>query len=287
MTDVAASLDEIARAVDDSARRRPAYRPLLEYYGKVFAAQETARQHIQLPAPELDETAVALRQTRGFGLISLSEFPIDTEVSKALLGELCHILAASRPEHSTAAARLADSMAAGDRDPQPLFRAILDAADAPVAVAAGELGLPGEVLSALLYQSLQPSLRHASEQMAALSAPDSPGPGGQCPICGSDPAISVIDDNGKRSLFCSFCWHRYPVRRVACAHCGDAQDGQHEYLFDPDEAEYRVDVCKICRRYMKTVDARQLSRPLYPPLEQVATLHLDMLAKEKGFNQGI
>jgi hypothetical protein len=34
---------------------------------------------------------------------------------------------------------------------------------------------------------------------------------------------------------------------------------------------------------VKTVDGRKLARPVYPPLEQVATLHLDLKAAEAGY----
>jgi FdhE protein len=48
-----------------------------------------------------------------------------------------------------------------------------------------------------------------------------------------------------------------------------------------------VDVCENCKRFIKTVDLRKISRIIYPPLEQVATLHLDMKAAEAGYVSGL
>jgi hypothetical protein len=42
-----------------------------------------------------------------------------------------------------------------------------------------------------------------------------------------------------------------------------------------------------CRRYLKVVDTRKMVRSFYPPLEQVASLHLDMLAAEKGYSHAV
>ncbi|MFH1984226.1 MAG: formate dehydrogenase accessory protein FdhE [Pseudomonadota bacterium] len=286
MTDVAVTADQIARAVEDIAKRRPAYRPLLDYYGRMFAAQAAARQRIQLPPPVVTEEETAQRRQNGFALLGLSDFTVDIKGCIALLRELCAILAATRPESAAAAIALATEIESGERDAAALFRAVLEETDAVVADAAEKTGLAADLLAALLYQSMEPSLQHISSQAAALLPADTPPHTAHCPVCGSDPVISAIAADGNRTLLCGFCWHRWPVRRVACPHCGDAAAGNREYLYDPAEKEYRVDVCKICRRYMKTVDLRQITRPFYPPLEQVATLHLDMLAKEKGFITG-
>ena len=287
MPEVAATTDQIASAVESIALQRPAYRPLLEYYRKVFAAQITASQGIHMDAPTIDAREAAVRRENGFGMLSLSEFPVEAVVSARLLRELCAILSESRPECAAAAIGFATAIENGERNVEPLFRAVLEESDAIVASAGEETGLAAEVLAALLYQSLAPSLRHISTQIAALLPPEASYEGGHCPVCGSEPAISVIDETGKRALFCSFCWHQWPVRRVACPHCGNAEDGKREYFYDSAEKEYRVDVCNKCRRYMKTIDLRQLNRPLYPPLEQVATMHLDMLAQEKGFTKAL
>jgi formate dehydrogenase maturation protein FdhE len=42
-----------------------------------------------------------------------------------------------------------------------------------------------------------------------------------------------------------------------------------------------------CKKYIKTVDLRDLTRPVHPFLEQVSTLHLDMLAEKQGLTSGL
>ena len=43
----------------------------------------------------------------------------------------------------------------------------------------------------------------------------------------------------------------------------------------------------VSKTYIKAVDRRNADRIIYPPLEFVATLHLDIKAQEMGFNSGI
>ncbi len=50
-----------------------------------------------------------------------------------------------------------------------------------------------------------------------------------------------------------------------------------------EEQEYRVELCESCRTYLKQVDSRAAGRPLYPPLEHVVTLHLDLAIQKKGY----
>jgi FdhE protein len=46
----------------------------------------------------------------------------------------------------------------------------------------------------------------------------------------------------------------------------------------------RIDLCDSCRHYIKTIDVRALDAP-DPCLEDLATLHLDVIAGEKGYSR--
>ena len=41
-----------------------------------------------------------------------------------------------------------------------------------------------------------------------------------------------------------------------------------------------------CNKYLKTIDVRKMTHPLYPLVEQISTLHLDLLAREQGLESG-
>ncbi len=111
---------------------------------------------------------------------------------------------------------------------------------------------------------------------------------GICPVCGSEPEMARLShDSGQRSLACSLCRTEWTFDRLRCPFCEPAsQDHGQPYLrhftVDDDEA-HRVDCCTQCRRYIKTVDERVSGRPANLTLEDVMTAHLDVLAREPGY----
>jgi FdhE protein len=50
------------------------------------------------------------------------------------------------------------------------------------------------------------------------------------------------------------------------------------YLRAENEEGLRVDLCGRCGNYLKTIDLRELPGPIIVPLDDVATLHLDIIA---------
>jgi FdhE protein len=109
---------------------------------------------------------------------------------------------------------------------------------------------------------------------------------GYCPICGSLPALAVLDHDGRRSLHCGFCWHVWPTRRIFCPFCDNTEANSLPYLYSEQEKELRADTCEHCKKYIKTVDMRAADRTLYAPLEHVASLHVDINAQERGYASG-
>ena len=103
---------------------------------------------------------------------------------------------------------------------------------------------------------------------------------GYCPICGSLPGLSCLESDGQRFLFCSFCWHKWPLLR---------QPGSRASALPLQRRRTGVlrGRLRVLRKYIETVDTRVLGRYSYPPLEQVASLHLDIKAAEAGYAAGI
>ena len=59
------------------------------------------------------------------------------------------------------------------------------------------------------------------------------------------------------------------------------------YFFSEEEEAYRVDLCDQCRGYIKTVDSRKLEYEPDLDLEDVVTIHLDILAVERGYQRPV
>jgi FdhE protein len=163
----------------------------------------------------------------------------------------------------------------------------LEGNETRIQAAAAAFGVKAEALSFFIHHSLRPALCRCAQELSGLLADDLVWEKGYCPICGSPPVLAWLEADGRQFLYCSFCWHRWPGRRALCAFCGNSDPQRLSYLYSEEEKEYRIDVCDACRKYIKTVDGRHLSRLAYPPLELIASLHLDLKAAEAGYTAGL
>lgn len=105
-----------------------------------------------------------------------------------------------------------------------------------------------------------------------------------CPVCGGSPMIGELsEEEGKKLLYCALCSTQWRYSRLKCVFCGEQDHKKLSYFSVEKDVRNRVDVCKSCKRYIKTVDRRQVTEPVFPDLENIATLHLDMVAQSKGY----
>jgi FdhE protein len=150
---------------------------------------------------------------------------------------------------------------------------------------ADRCGLDKAILIFLAQASVKPSVTAQMEQLR--NALDLEGwLQGECPLCGSAPQMAQLkDEGGKRYLQCSFCGCQWRWERIACPLCRNNDLDSLQYLYSEEEEAYRVDLCDQCKGYIKTVDARKLDYEPSLDLEDVVTIHLDILAMEKGFRR--
>jgi FdhE protein len=95
--------------------------------------------------------------------------------------------------------------------------------------------------------------------------------------------MAHLDDQGKRFLHCEFCSCTWNYPRLKCPFCENNEAKTLGYFVSEEEEGFRVDFCKKCNSYIKTADMRIIESPLSLELENLLTLHLDMLAHEQGF----
>ena len=56
--------------------------------------------------------------------------------------------------------------------------------------------------------------------------------------------------------------------------------------FATPDGTYRVTACQSCKRYLKTLDGRRAGRSAMPNVDAIATLPLDAVVMQRGFNNG-
>jgi FdhE protein len=145
-----------------------------------------------------------------------------------------------------------------------------------------KLKLNKSVLNFLVHMSIMPSVRANVEKLREhvdlknwLK--------GYCPVCGSMPNMSELRGEGQRHYHCSFCGFLWPSERLKCPFCENTDHKKLHYLYTEGQEVYRVDLCDKCKQYIKTVDSRKLDSDPDLDLLDIATLHLDIIARQKGY----
>jgi len=286
ITNEALTSDQIQQAVRSIRASRPAYSDILDYYVQLFTAQQASQGHIQIQPLELEADMVAIKKQEHFPLIATSDFRLDHQAAGDLLQHVCQVTSESNSDMAQSARGLLNAVQAEKFEVRPLFKALLEGDDTAFNTMAAEIAVDKGALAFLAYSAIKPSLSLFAEQLATFLPDDDSWVKGYCPICGSYPGMALLGADGERWLCCGFCWHKWSVNRIFCPFCENKDSQTLHYFFSEAEKGYRVDVCDKCRKYVKTVDTRAVEHPIYPPLEQVSTLHLDMMAREKGLESG-
>jgi len=109
---------------------------------------------------------------------------------------------------------------------------------------------------------------------------------GICPICSRSADLSLLRaEEGKRSLFCLQCDFEWPCKRLQCPFCKNEEQSKLDYFTIDDQTQkhYRVDVCRQCQRFIKTIDTRIPTGEINLEIENLITIHLELEAVREGF----
>ena len=285
-TSPAFSSEQIHAAAQALHRLRPAYKELLQFYEKIFLVQEASKSRIDLKPVQITSELRAIKRREKLPLADVSDFSFDSQSARDLLLEICDIIQSHNREMGDAAGAIVRGL---DQEIEPLvfFNSLLKGDDAYFDKTAAALKIDKNALAFVAYNSLKPSVALCAEQLLGYLK-ELPGwEKGYCPVCGNFPGLAVLDQDGRRRLHCSFCWTSWPVKRVFCPFCEKTGGKNFHTFYSEQEKDLRVDVCDDCKKYLKTVDTRATERIIYPPMEQIASLHLDINARQKGYDSGM
>jgi FdhE protein len=111
---------------------------------------------------------------------------------------------------------------------------------------------------------------------------------GYCPVCGSWPLLGEFRGlEQTRFLRCGLCAASWPFPRLRCPFCDTSNHQQLAYFHvEGEQDRFRAATCDACRRYVKMASTlAELSTPMLL-VEDLATLHLDLAAADRGFFVG-
>lgn len=224
------------------------------------------------------------RAATGFPLISPAELSFDREAVTVFLMGVVSVLTEHGKAGDEALARIAQALSTGRLEPEPLLLAILERRRGPLDDAALNFNVPAPLLEYIFEIPLKTAL-----ELCAAAFPEDAFTDWQqsvCPICGARPGMAELaGEEGRRRLCCSACSFTWPFKRMKCPSCG-CEDAEKLSYFMAGEGATRVDTCRACSRYIKTRDTRKGGVELPLEIEDIMTMHLDLLASKEGFERG-
>jgi FdhE protein len=277
------SLDKIRERIAWFHKERPQYREILDLYTMILEEYVKILPQLKISVPEVSKKLVKSRRGKGLPLLGREELTLDLEAAQKLFHTISAIGQRSTAKMGDEIPRITDAAKAGELDLSALLSKHYD--EPHLRHEAERCGLDKGILAFLVQASVKPFVTAQMEQLR--DALDLEGwLQGECPLCGSPPQMAQLrDEEGKRYLQCSFCGCQWRWERIACPSCNNKDLNSLHYLYTEEEEAYRVDCCDQCKGYIKTVDSRKLDYEPYLDLEDIVTIHLDILAMEKGYHR--
>jgi FdhE protein len=277
---MAEMLKDTLKTIDGYKHMNPHYEELLDILEDVLILREKYRRQVKGDIFNVDESLVEKKLAGGLPLVDFPEGKFDLEGPREYFVALLEI-AHKRALKETG--EIIKKVENGELDYMEMVRkSFILQQDEDLSDNDEEDGV-FDLLGFLVEESLRPALEVLSEKYKDISA-GSKWSEGYCPICGREPKISELrEEGGKRFLFCGQCGFEWQFRRIKCPFCGNEDQQTLAYFTIEEEEKYRVDVCNVCNKYIKTVDFRKTDKKPNLDVEDIATLHLDILADEEGY----
>jgi FdhE protein len=272
--------DELLDQIDRLIQKRPIYKEALSIYRDLMNFLNEIEPEIKYETK--DEVVHDIKVKEGFPLFSREDLPLDLEAASSLFERLLEHLTSKKRKDKEALEKTLDRVRTDSNWIKSVIAAFLSRDESTIVNKAEKVDLEPMVLKFLTHMALRPSLDALKESISKRIQKDSWNYG-YCPLCGSFPDMAYLGEEGKRFLHCELCGYEWYYPRLKCPFCENDEPKKLGYFESEEEEGFRVDFCKKCNRYIKTLDMRVIEAPAPLELENLITLHLDMLAHDQGF----
>lgn len=272
--ELAAALERLARLAEERPELAPA------------AAVQAALLRALAAGPALSATATLSREqaaaklAAGAPLLRDEPLGIDSAALRDCFGRLA---AAAAQAGAHGAEPLRAALRRGALDPAALVAAVLGSDADGVAETAARLELPADLLGTLLRFSLFQPLSTLAAELRPLRE-TAAWRQGYCPTCGGWPLLA--EQRGLeqfRYLRCGICASEWQADRLFCPFCKSRDHEQLRYFHVEGQDSQRVATCDECHGYVKVLNTLAPIPPYELAVHDLATLHLDLVALERGY----
>ena len=281
-------VEKIKHRVKGMVKERPSHKEVLEFYKDVITEQYLALSKVKITPVEIDKNDAKEKIMQGFPLVEKKALILDIPSAIRLFKKLCKLLSRyKKGVHDTE--KITQALRKKEIDLPELLKQAESENDGYITALSKKLQVKEDVLVFLARNSIRPIYETYAKVLKDYVDQERWWKG-YCPICGSEPYISELKNEGgaegARFLVCSSCNFEWRFNRVKCPFCENDNHEKLRYFYTEKEGKaYRVDVCDNCKRYIKTVDANELGTDFIPLLEDIGTLHLDIVAQKEGYKK--
>jgi FdhE protein len=270
-------LKESLKTIENYKMTSPHYVELLDILSDILILREEYRPKMADVFSAVDESLIEKKMAGGLPLIDFSAGHFDLTKPREYFLTLLDVAEKRAPGETL---ELAQKIKDGTYDFEKLVLNSFYVQDDETTIDAEEDFF--DLVELFLEESLRPSLEIVAQKYADVIA-RSGWSEGYCPVCGKEPKIGQIRGEEGRFLFCNQCGCEWHFLRIKCPFCSNEEQQSLAYFTVEGDEQYRVDVCNECKRYIKIVDFRESKREPNLDVEDIATLHLDILANEEGY----
>jgi FdhE protein len=269
-------------ALTHLAEAQPDLRQAAALQAAFIRAMYAAPAPVSLPPLTAEEAAVRL--AGGMPLLHNLPLPCDAHHLRAVFLRLCEAACTVPHTETQLYQTLTTAVSQRHLDPWTLGYTLLTGAAQALPGQLEAQGHPADLVMTLLRLTLLPCFEQVATQLAPLRA-NQPWNHGYCPTCGAWPVLA--EQRGLeqlRYLRCGLCADAWEVDRLWCPFCANRDHTLLGYLYvEGDEQKQRVATCDACQGYVKLRSALTPFTPLQLLVEELALLHLDLIAMEKGY----
>jgi len=256
-------------------------RGLLGIVIELAGVLETGR----VPRLSLPPKYLAAKLASGVPALAGEPIPLPVPVLAKPLVRLCHALADGGA--SDAARHIGEAIESGGIEPASLLAAPLKRDQAAIRVGATHRGLAPDLVWLVAELAVSPFVHLLQQRLFAAAQEPLAGALGQwsrghCPACGSWPAVAEVV-SGHRTMRCSFCSSAWELAAYGCIYCEEKSSAFVTAAPNEERKDRRVEVCRTCGGYLKTIDIGELSPFPLLAISDIETTDLDVAAMEHGY----
>ena len=276
--------EKIKKRVVAMVKERPSHKEVLEFFKDVVSEQYTIRSKVKTSPIEVDEEDFKKKIAEGFPLVEKRALTLDLPSATRLFKRLCKIMSRNK-KASRDIERITQAYKNKEIDLKELFKQTHSDSNEYITAISKKLKVKEDVLLFLARNSIKPLFEACAKELSNYVDQERWWKG-YCPICGSEPFMAELKEEGARFLVCSACGYEWRFNRLKCPFCENDNHEKLRYFYAEKEGKaYRIDVCDSCKKYIKTIDTNELGEEVIPIIEDAGTLFLDVLAQNEGYTK--